>query len=346
MVVQKKRMRNLIRSLQSRMAAAAGSSESIRHAVLVPVKPDPYQYIRHGYNPAVQTVPVNLRQLTDEDRELVADYFVQATEYEGLRVQVTSGTTEALLSALHERQAASAAKELETARQRAELLEQARAVFVERRTLAERRWLTLGHKGGEGCFYEVLLPDWPSGVQGHRGVWELGRFGLPVDEVVHEIGAGAWVADLDALNEQSRIAAQSAYEHELAEMKATYEKGSKILCAWAETREDLRTILTERRGNWMRKLENLWIEAQVPEGYSALNSAVKILDNSEPTRADFEALEVARKACDDIVVSDAQLALVRGYTASPGAERSMVGVAVTAPTGHSRTFWRRVEAAK
>ncbi|WP_330183823.1 hypothetical protein OHB26_09460 [Nocardia sp. NBC_01503] len=309
------------------------------------MKPDPHAYIRNGYNPAVDTVPVDLRLLAAEDRDLVADYYEPAIRSVGFRVPVAAGTVEALLTSLRDRRRELEARQREIDRQRAELITQARDVFDKRSTRTEKKWLHLDGKAAAGFSYEVVVPDWPEDIDDEsrgRGIVLGHGPNLSIADVVHKIGAAAWVAELAALNEERRLATRVNYDRQIAQEKAQLEAGTKILCAWALTREDARAIVENRAGKWVRKLEDLWIEAHAPAGYEALNRAMHFVPNNEPTQVDLEALKAAEAVCDGIVIADVQLGLVGGVRARPENLRKAVAVMVTAPTGYCCTFWRRI----
>ncbi|WP_433679940.1 hypothetical protein [Nocardia sp. CA-119907] len=311
------------------------------HILHVPVKPDPCEYIRNGYNPEIDTVAIDLHRVAVSDRDLLADYYVQATGDAWHCVSVVAGTPEAVLDAV--RAKARAAKErAEDAQVRAQVLQRARAVVVEQRTRVERELLKVGQREDEVVSYDAVVPDWPPGVTGLDGTWVYRPGHVSVKDVIRETNSAAWVAELDALNEQRRIAAKSDFEQQRAAEKIQFEDGKKILRSWAQSRPDTCKIVEAQQGNWVRKLENLWIEDRVPTGYGPLSPAMRVIENHDPSPADLDALKDAQSACDGIVVSDARLGLARAANARPEKTRNMVGIAVTAPTGYNRMFWRRI----
>ncbi|WP_330183154.1 hypothetical protein OHB26_05565 [Nocardia sp. NBC_01503] len=204
---------------------------------------------------------------------------------------------------------------------------------------AKDEWLRVD---GSLVSYQIIAPDWPADVNGQDGSYILGTYRPSVETVIDEIGAADWIAELDRLNEQRRIAAKRHHEYQLAQQQALIEQGTNILYDWAQAHGDVVPPTKDQPGKWVRELEILWIDAHVPEGYTAWNRPMKVVDNDNPAPADLEALKAAEALCDRTIVLSAQLGRAGGFNARPEHRQSVVGVVVAAPTGYSRTFWRRV----
>lgn len=110
----------------------------------VPVEPDAAQYIRHGYDPAVSTITVDLRYFGADDRALIADYYRTATSRYANLVTVPAATTPVLLAALRNERREREERHREDEQGRTELVAEARPMVTERRTCTRTQTVRLG----------------------------------------------------------------------------------------------------------------------------------------------------------------------------------------------------------
>jgi hypothetical protein len=313
------------------------------------IKPDRSGYVKAGYNPNVDHILVELNQLGEPDRALLADYIgdkyththdnPHATDFyrDGrYLVQVAAPTAEALLDALKANEASAQAKNDARQAKRAEILDAAREVIAQRKTREIPRQNLIyaaGHGYSAQAEWADLAPDWPEGVglSGSLVLYEDVETGEDYEQ---------WLQDLDTENgrryHDARVAAWKQIEDDktiAAQKKAERQRGVDALRRLASIAASHRVqlLIEEQHKDWLPLAEDEYLTAHTPAGFGdpllwcgetecAAGAFFEELDLVKPFERDILALREARQLVDiwndselpeRSVLSDPQMAFVK-----------------------------------